>query len=303
MVDRKSVGWFLIVAFAVSWALFLLPLAFGAPGTAGHRGVALPAWSVAMWGPGIAALLVTSRSKGHALRELRLNRLGPRGPYLWAWLLPPALAIVAGALTVLLGLGRLDLTFPFFRQALEQAPSAPGVSVALIVVAQIAFSLTLAPVINVAFALGEELGWRGFLLPHLLPLGQWRAILLSGAIWGIWHAPAIAQGHNYPGQPVLGIFMMIAFCVSLGAILAWLYLRTGSPWVAALGHGSLNATAGLAVFFLATDLNMVWGGTLTSVAGIVALILFVGWLAWSGRLPVKNLLAVSSPHPASHSAS
>ncbi len=75
----------------------------------------------------------------------------------------------------------------------------------LIVAIQIAISFTLGPLINTLLALGEELGWRGFLLPSLLPLGQWRAILMSGLIWGVWHAPAILQGHNYPSQPVLGV--------------------------------------------------------------------------------------------------
>jgi membrane protease YdiL (CAAX protease family) len=136
------------------------------------------------------------------------------------------------------------------------------------------------------FALGEELGWRGFLLPRLLPLGQWRAILLSGAIWGIWHAPAILQGHNYPGRPVAGVFMMIVFCVLLGAIFSWLYLRTRSPWAPALAHGSINAIAGLPILFM-TGVDISIGGTVASIIGWSPLSLFVAWLVWTHRLPVK----------------
>jgi MFS family permease len=44
--------------------------------------------------------------------------------------------------------------------------------------------LLLGPIINIVFTMGEELGWRGFLLPKLLPIGQWKAILFSGLIWG-----------------------------------------------------------------------------------------------------------------------
>jgi membrane protease YdiL (CAAX protease family) len=150
---------------------------------------------------------------------------------------------------------------------------------------QVISCFTLAPAFNCIFALGEELGWRRFLLERLLPLGQWRAIALSGTIWGVWHLPAIVQGLNYPGRPVLGVFMMIVFCLLLGAIFSWLYLQTRSPWTPTLAHASLNATAGLPMFFL-KDVNIVVGGTIASVIGWIGLAGFVGWLVLSRRLPV-----------------
>ena len=67
--------------------------------------------------------------------------------------------------------------------------------------------------------MGEELGWRGFLLPKLLPIGQWKAILVSGLIWGFWHAPVIAQGHNFPRHPYWGILVMMFACMLLGGII------------------------------------------------------------------------------------
>jgi uncharacterized protein len=135
-------------------------------------------------------------------------------------------------------------------------------------------------------AKNEELGWRGYLLPQLLPLGQWKAILISGIIWGVWHAPAVAQGLNYPGYPIQGIFMMIIFCVLLGTILSWLYLNTRSPWVAALAHGSVNAVAGLPVLFLLSGFNMVFGGTPASTSAWIGMVLFIAWLVMTKRLPV-----------------
>lgn len=146
-------------------------------------------------------------------------------------------------------------------------------------------SSVAAPLINTLLALGEELGWRGLLLPELLPLGQRRAILLSGVIWGFWHAPVILQGHNYPSQPVLGVFLMVVFTVLAGAFFGWLYLRTRSPWAPALAHGSLNAIAGLPLLFL-TGVDITLGGTLASLIGWIPLALFVAWLVWTNRLPV-----------------
>jgi membrane protease YdiL (CAAX protease family) len=153
---------------------------------------------------------------------------------------------------------------------------------------QTAFAFTLAPVINMLFTAGEELGWRGYLLPKLMPLGQWQAIVISNVIWGFWHAPAIIQGHNYPGYPILGVFMMIVFCVLLGTILSWLTLNTKSTWVAILAHGSVNAVAGLPVLFLQPGFNLAFGGTLAAPVAWIGMILFIAWLVATKRFPVQD---------------
>ena len=241
-----------------------------------------------MWGPGIAAIISTVLVMKQPFKSLRLNTLGPKRFYLWAWLLPIGLTILGGLLTLLFSLGKLDLNFTAIREAMSSAASGKAVPAEMIVAIQILFAFTLAPLINVLFALGEELGWRGFLLPHLMPHGQWKAILISGIIWGIWHAPAVAQGLNYPGYPVLGIFMMIVFCILLGTILSWLYLNTKSPWVAALAHGSINAVAGLPVLFLKPGFNMAFGGTIATPVAWIGMALFIAWLVMTKRLPVQG---------------
>src|SRR3990170_692603 len=296
MLDRKPLIVFLLNAFGISWPLFVLPLAFRGAAPETQQVVALVAWSLAMWGPGLGALFATRFAAKKSLRSLNLGRLGEKRVYLWAWLLPPALAVAAGLFTVLFGLARLDLGFGVIRQSFASVPGGLPVPAWVVVAAQIGLSLTLAPLFNTLFGMGEELGWRGFLLPQLLPLGQWKAILLSGAIWGIWHAPVILQGHNYPSAPVLGTLMMVVACVLLGTIFSWLYLRTRSPWAPALAHGALNATAGVSILFL-TPFDVTWGGTPVSPLGWIGLLLFVAWLIVTRRLPVQD--PADSPVPAS----
>ncbi len=276
MKQHRDVLWFVAITVALSWPLFLLPLVL--------PGATLVAWALAMFAPALAAVLVTRFIARESLSSLNLRRLGPKRYYLWAWLLPPILSVVALLFTVLLGIGRLDTSFAAIRQALPAPEDGMAVPPAVIIAGQIIAALTIAPLINTIPALGEELGWRGFLLPRLLHLGKWRAMLLSGVIWGVWHAPAILQGHNYPQNPVLGVFLMIVWCVLLGIVLSWLYLATRSPWSAALAHGSLNASAGLPILFLNPDINLTWGGTLASVSGWIGLALFVGWLVATRRL-------------------
>lgn len=288
MLDRKALLWFLSLTLLVSWPLFLVPLALRGSDPSIRQPVTQSLWALAMWGPGLAAILTTVFIQKKSLRTLRLNTLGPKHFYLWAWLLPLGLTLAGGALTLLFGLAHLDLQFTMIREWLAQMPALRDMSPLLIVAAQFLLAITLAPLINVIFALGEELGWRGFLLRELLPLGQWRAILLSGLIWGLWHAPAVLQGLNYPGYPIPGVFMMTIFCILLGTILAWLYLNTASPWAPALAHGAVNAVAGLPVLFLQPGFNLAFGGTLAAPPAWLAMAIFIAWLSITRHLPVPS---------------
>ena len=287
MIERRPLIWFVVIAFLISWPLFLSTLLFPNLEPATRQLATQGLWALAMWGPGIAALIATLVVAKRPFRSLRLNTLGPKRYYLWAWLLPPVLVVLGGLLTVFIRTGQLDMEFTFMQQQLEATRTQLPISPGLLVLVQIGQALIFGPLINIIFTMGEELGWRGFLLPKLLPLGQWIALLVSGAIWGIWHAPAIAQGHNYPDHPILGILLMIVFCILLGIIIGWMYLNTRSPWVAALAHGSINAWAGLPFLFLKPGFDTALGGALTSIPGWIVMCLFIGWLMLSKRLPVN----------------
>jgi membrane protease YdiL (CAAX protease family) len=287
MLQRKPLIWFIIIAFAISWPLFLAPLLLQNLEPATRLIATQGLWALAMWGPGIAALITTLIITKIPFKTLRLNTLGPKRYYLWAWLLPPVLVTLSGLLTIIIRTGQIDTEFTFMQKQMDLTGTHLPVSTGTLVLIQIVQALLLGPLINVVFAMGEELGWRGFLLPRLLPLGQWKALIFSGIIWGVWHAPAIAQGHNYPDHPILGIMLMTVFCVLLGIIIGWMYLNTRSPWVAALAHGSINAWAGLPYLFLKPDFDTALGGTLTSVPGWAVMGLFIGWLVLTKRLPVQ----------------
>ena len=286
VIDRKSLATFLLLAFLISWSLFLVPLAFKSVDTQTRQIITSIAFALAMWGPGIAAIIATLKSGG-SFSDLNLKRLGAKRYLIWAWLLFPILSVATGLVTVLLGFGEFDPDLIFINETLVALPPDAGLTPTLLLVAQIFSAFTIAPLFNMLFAMGEELGWRGFLLPKLLPLGQWKAIIISNVIWGFWHAPAILQGLNYPEYPVAGVFMMVVFTVFLGIILSWLYLNTKSPWAPALAHGAVNAVASLPILFLTPGFNMTLGGTLASVSGWVVLAAFVIWLVATRRVPIN----------------
>jgi len=134
--------------------------------------------------------------------------------------------------------------------------------------------------INAVAGFGEELGWRGFLQRELGYIGFWRSSAIIGVIWGVWHAPLIIQGHNYPQHPHYGAFMMIVFCFLYSPIFSYVRIKAKSVIAAAIMHGSLNATAGLAIMVIKGGNDLTTG--VTGLAGfIILLILNLGLFAYN----------------------
>jgi membrane protease YdiL (CAAX protease family) len=130
--------------------------------------------------------------------------------------------------------------------------------------------LVAGPTINAIAGFGEELGWRGMLQKEFAPLGFWKASLLVGVIWGVWHAPLILQGHNYPEHPRTGVLMMILWCALLGPVFSYVRLKARSVLAAAVMHGSVNATFGLAIMVVKGGNDLVVG--VTGVSGLAVLL-------------------------------
>jgi len=108
-------------------------------------------------------------------------------------------------------------------------------------------SIAIASVLYLPFALGEELGWRGYLQRHAT--GQWgftAGVLFVGLAWGYWHAPAILLGHNFPQFPVLGaVILMPLATVAMSLVMGTMYASSRSIWIPALLHASLNTCANI----------------------------------------------------------
>jgi uncharacterized protein len=257
----RPIAAFLLIAFGLAW-LFALPLWLGD----GLASPLFPVVAVAMMStPAIAAIIVVFFVERPARKAeaLGLRPLGPAPRFLGylglALVVPVALILAALVVGSLFGVYTADLvTFSAFREVLEaQLPEggveALGIPLGVLVAAQF-LNVGIGALINTVPALGEEIGWRGWLLPKLMPLGPVPAIIISGVIWGAWHAPLILLGYNYPGVPGwLGVLLMIGMCTVIGGVFGWLRLRSGSVWPAALAHGSFNAAAGFSIVFAAAE--------------------------------------------------
>ena len=278
---------FLAIAFGLSW-LLALPLWLG-------DGLVNPLFGVIavamMFTPAIAAIVVVFvvERPQHKARALGLWPLKPAGRFIGYLVLglivPVALILVALPLGALLGVYPADfVTFSAFQEMLDTQLAAAGVAelpipIGILVGLQL-INVLFGAFINLIPALGEELGWRGWLLPKLMPLGTVPALALSGVIWGLWHSPLILLGYNYPAAPGwLGLTMMIGMCIIVGAVFGWLRLRSESVWPAALAHGAFNAAAGFSLIFAAA------GESIDTTQATI-----LGWSGWIVPLLLVGVL-------------
>lgn len=127
--------------------------------------------------------------------------------------------------------------------------------------------------VNAIAGFGEELGWRGFLLKEFKEMSFFKASIIIGFIWGIWHAPLILMGHNYPQHPQTGVFMMIVLCILLSPIFLYVTIKTKSVIAAAILHGTMNATAGISIMLADGGNDLTVG--IAGLAGFIALTVFI----------------------------
>lgn len=279
--DLKRILIYIVITFALTWAYCLLivyPIAngealSGVPAAATQLVVA-----AAMFFPAIGVLLTRLFTKeGLKAAWLKPNLRKNLKYYLLAWFGPGILTFAGMGIYFLLFPDQLDLSFGYFTATLEAA-GAPvetlPMSVGMLMLVQALQAFFLAPIMNFVTCFGEEWGWRGYLLPkmkNLLPTVP--MLLLTGTIWGLWHAPLTIIGHNYGlgyrGFPFTGIAMMCVFCIVLGVFFSYVTLKTKSCIPAVLGHGAVNGIAAIGIYFTKDGGNPFVGPAPTGIIGLI----------------------------------
>jgi len=287
-LDRKRILIFLALAFGIAWAGALVLYLTGGLMNSPFAFLIL---TVVYMGAPTAAHVLTRVITHEGWDNLYLRpRLRCEWPY-WvvAWFAPGVLTIVGMIVFFALFPQYYDTNFTAVKQMFEtQAAMAgqpvPDVDPWMFAISQTVMALVLAPLLNAFVTFGEEFGWRAYLQPKLQPLGGRIMMLAMGVIWGVWHWPVIAMGHNYgttyPGAPWGGLLLMLWFTLTLGTLLGWLTLRAGSVWPAVIGHGAINGIAALSTLFIKGQPNPLLGpmpvGLIGSVGfAVVMLALFV----------------------------
>lgn len=296
--ETRRIWIFVLFAFGIAW---LTALVIALTGGIAKSPIILPGLGIKFATILIAGIYMSSPALANNLTRITTHEgwgdtwLRPHFKTGWrywltTWLLIP-LFIFGGAIAYyLLFPSQFDPALTRFRQLLPAGAVTfdPWVIVAL----QVFGGIFLIVLINAPFTIGEEFGWRAYLLQKVLPHGTRRAILISGIIVGIWHWSVIAMGHNYsldyPGFPVFGMLVMVWFSIGLSSFLSWAVLRAHSVWPAVIGQAVLNGLGGIGIPFSAGEINPLFGPSPAGIIGSLAFSIFVAWVLLDPRaLPPK----------------
>lgn len=291
----KRIGIFLLVTFVLTWAYefgVVYPVASGALVGVPPMAAQL-ATGAAMFFPALGVLitrLITREGfKNSVIKPRGFKKAAPW--FLVAWFGPAVLTVAGAAVYFLIFPQDFDPSASFMIGTAQQQLAAAGSpemsddALRSMLLMQLPFAVVAAPALNIFTTFGEEWGWRGYLVPKMAT--RFRIVptlLITGIIWGLWHAPLTAIGHNYgtnyPGWPFAGIAAMCVFCIVLGIFLTYVTERTGSCLAAAIGHGAINGFASAALIFSATGGNPFVGPLPVGIVGGSAFILVAAFMLW-----------------------
>ena len=257
---KKRVITYLVIVFALS-SIFYVLISQQDGGIESSAGQFLTL--ALMWSPAVAGLVTTFIYQ----RNLRGMGWGIGKPkyYLIAYLTPIIYASIVYLSVWALGLGKVNF-------------SALGDSWVMGVLN----TLTLGVLTAAISAVGEEIGWRGLLIPQLARLGTFtQTAIIGGIIWGIWHIPLIIGGGYSSGAPTwyaIACFMVEIIGVSFA--FAYVRLASGSIWPALLLHATHNSFIQSALDKLTVDTGSTVYFTTEFGLGLALMGVVVGLIFW-----------------------
>jgi uncharacterized protein len=266
MVKRNALFTFLALTFGITVVLTIAAKSMGLTLVGKPAFMSQIVVLGAMFIPALSAALTQVLVVGHPLRELGF-RLGPISMYGKTYLLILGIFCLNYAITWAF----VQKPDPSLQSFLDMAgipgplPVPPAAMIALFAFA----TLFVTPVFNLLPCLGEEIGWRGFLLPALEPMGKRWAVVLSGMIWALWHTPMILiLGFGYGDQAWPGALLHFVMVTSFGIWIGYAWFRTRSTVLAGFMHATFNANAyGVwALLFVSNDKTAVGAGSVTGMA-------------------------------------
>lgn len=191
-----------------------------------------------MWSPGIAALLTLLIQK-RSIAELGWSWGEPKYQ-LWSYLIPLLYSFLTYLIIWLTGLGGFykQETVDNWNQLFGLGEISPAVTISLLVILNGTFGM----IRSTAFALGEEIGWRGFLVPELSKKFSYtKTSLISGIVWSIYHYPILIFADYNSGTPTwYGLSCFTIMIISSCFIYTWLRIKSNSLWTGAILHASHN---------------------------------------------------------------
>lgn len=266
-IDRRGIAWFLALAFIPTIGLSLI-LGSMQESFADKIVIYNKLFLITvMFFPGISALIVRKFINKECFKD-PMMRLGSWKPYLQVSMFIPLLYIIIYAITGILYPPDFTLETFLTQAGIEKIPFGPS----LLILVFFILTLSIAPIVNFIPAFGEEFGWRGYLLPKLLPIGRKKALVISGIIWGLWHLPFIflIDYGSYPNK-IAGGLIFTTLITLLGIYIGALALKNESTPLASYMHGIFNAQDhGIWILIYPNYNHLIGGGE--GLIGIIVLL-------------------------------
>ncbi len=275
-LERRRIYIFLAISYAASILLALLVFLTGGmfpkiPGVMKPSALLLMALLMTM--PALANVvtrLLTREGWSNTLLRPNFRRSWPW--YVVGWTAPFLAIIVGGGIYYLIFPGQFDPSMTYVRETFGMESPEETTLWTPIISRLVTAVIATIPTLPLMF--GEEFGWRAYLLPKLMPLGGRKVVLLIGVIHGAWHWPFFLMGYNYGftqlGLPIVAAALLYLVVVTFfSALFAWVTLRSGTVWPAALAHGTINNTVDVMVNYLRSAPNTLVGPTPLGVIGML----------------------------------
>lgn len=239
-----------------------------------------------MWCPAFAAFATCE------LLKIDIGTLGwswrPTRYVAWGYIIPVlyGLPVYLACWWVIRG----SFDFAKFAEPLGRSygfPESPRATAIFIVIPLYA---SIGVISSAAPALGEEIGWRGFLLPRLVAqAGFTWGCLTSGCIWAVWHYPLLLfADYNAGTKPAFALTCFTLMVIADACILGWLRLKSGSLWPAAILHASHNLFIQAIFDRMTAPVGKALYVTTEFGAGMVFTIAAVALYFWSRRAEVMT---------------
>ncbi len=297
--NAKRIWIFLGFAFCIPWAAALAIYLTMSSNLAQAVATANIVFIATPWLANILTRLVTREGWGNLWLRPNFKRGWPA--YLAVWFLPLVAVIVGGGVFYLLFPQSFDPNLSAIQNLVQGTPSAAA-NPWLILVSMTLSLVIISTPINMVVSLGEEFGWRAYLLPKLMKgytgSGDFdgtearKAALLTGLIHGVWHWPLLFMGIRLvPGATFLTPVVYLVFVVAMSVLLSWATLRSGSVWPAALGHGAINAASALPGYLLAGAPVALLGPDPTGLIGGIGFTLLALSLLFGSRVYTRRKAA------------
>jgi membrane protease YdiL (CAAX protease family) len=281
---RKNIATFLVITIILCLPVYYMCIRIGNIG-AGYPPVSYV--MLIMWCPGLAALL-TCLVRGIPIASLGW-KWGENKYQLWSYTIPILYALVAYLGVWISGKGGFYNKEFVAKVAKGLAWNLPdGVVIFLFVL----LAGTFGMIRSISSALGEEIGWRGFLTPQLAKLNSYTATSLwMGLIWSVYHYPLLlGSNYNMGGSRwyALACFTVLVFAICF--VFTWMRMKSGSLWTATLLHASHN----LFIQVVFTPLTVDTGDTMKYIdefgIALPVVAVVVAFIFWRKRkeLPVQE---------------